>query len=60
MDEEDRPHVTLNDALQDDKRMDFHRDYLSNLSAAIRYMRTLFLHEISGKTLHFRKDVDLI
>ncbi|KAL2943921.1 putative beta-glucosidase 41 [Bienertia sinuspersici] len=36
MDEEDKPHIALNDALQDDKRIDFHRDYLSNLSAAIR------------------------
>lgn len=39
MDEQDAPHVALNDALQDDKRIDFHRDYLSNLSAAIRYTR---------------------
>lgn len=36
MDEQDGPHVALNDALQDDKRISFHRDYLSNLSAAIR------------------------
>lgn len=44
MDEEHKPHVALNDALQDDKRISFHRDYLSNLSAAIRYTRkSLFI-----------------
>lgn len=28
--------ITLEKALQDDKRINFHRDYLTNLSAAIR------------------------
>ncbi|OWM81223.1 hypothetical protein CDL15_Pgr007254 [Punica granatum] len=36
MDELNRPYVTLTKALQDDRRIDYHRDYLSNLSAAIR------------------------
>ncbi|KAI3963231.1 hypothetical protein MKX01_030361 [Papaver californicum] len=36
MDDPNSRSTTLTTALQDDKRIDFHRDYLSNLSAAIR------------------------
>ncbi|KAF9589561.1 hypothetical protein IFM89_025687 [Coptis chinensis] len=36
MDDPNRPFMSLNTALQDDKRIRYHRDYLSNLSAAIR------------------------
>ncbi|KAA8526907.1 hypothetical protein F0562_008864 [Nyssa sinensis] len=36
MDDPNRPYIALNKALQDDKRIRYHRDYLSNLSAAIR------------------------
>ncbi|CAK9139766.1 unnamed protein product [Ilex paraguariensis] len=36
MDDPNKPHIALNKALQDDKRIRYHRDYLSNLSAAIR------------------------
>ncbi|XP_059647408.1 putative beta-glucosidase 41 isoform X2 [Cornus florida] len=36
MDDPNRPYMTLDKALQDDKRISYHRDYLSNLSAAIR------------------------
>ncbi|XP_050216002.1 putative beta-glucosidase 41 isoform X2 [Mercurialis annua] len=36
MDDKNKPFTTLNKALQDDKRIEYHRDYLSNLSAAIR------------------------
>ncbi|KAK9268840.1 hypothetical protein L1049_000604 [Liquidambar formosana] len=36
MDDPNRPFIALNKALQDDKRITYHRDYLSNLSAAIR------------------------
>lgn len=36
MDDPNRPHTSLEKALQDDKRIIYHRDYLSNLSAAIR------------------------
>ncbi|KAI4366116.1 hypothetical protein MLD38_022035 [Melastoma candidum] len=36
MDDLNRPYITMEKALQDDKRKDYHRDYLSNLSAAIR------------------------
>ncbi|XP_065862227.1 putative beta-glucosidase 41 [Euphorbia lathyris] len=35
MDDPNRPFTPLNKALQDDKRIEYHRDYLSNLSAAI-------------------------
>jgi len=37
MDDPSRPLMTLQKALNDDKRIRYHRDYLSNLSAAIRY-----------------------
>lgn len=36
MDDLNRPYIGLDKALQDDKRIEYHRDYLSNLSAAIR------------------------
>ncbi|KAL5731048.1 beta-glucosidase [Ranunculus cassubicifolius] len=36
MDDPNRPFTALNTALQDEKRISYHRDYLSNLSAAIR------------------------
>eukprot|EP01018_Ginkgo_biloba_P011743 Gb_21209 [translate_table: standard] len=36
MDDPNRPFISLSKALQDDKRIRYHRDYLSNLSAAIR------------------------
>ncbi|XP_073317593.1 putative beta-glucosidase 41 [Primulina huaijiensis] len=36
MDDPNRSHETPDKALKDDKRINFHRDYLSNLSAAIR------------------------
>ncbi|XP_022879001.1 putative beta-glucosidase 41 isoform X1 [Olea europaea var. sylvestris] len=36
MDDSNRPHITIEKALQDHKRINYHRDYLSNLSAAIR------------------------
>ncbi|KAK4286032.1 hypothetical protein QN277_002646 [Acacia crassicarpa] len=36
MDDSNGPFITLEKTLQDDKRIRFHRDYLSNLSAAIR------------------------
>ncbi|OAY28592.1 putative beta-glucosidase 41 isoform X1 [Manihot esculenta] len=36
MDDANTPFISLNKALQDDKRIEYHRDYLSNLSAAIR------------------------
>ncbi|XP_057991966.1 putative beta-glucosidase 41 isoform X2 [Hevea brasiliensis] len=36
MDDANKPFMSLNKALQDDKRIEYHRDYLSNLSAAIR------------------------
>ncbi|WCJ31314.1 beta glucosidase 41 [Euphorbia peplus] len=35
MDDPNTPFVPLNKALQDNKRIEYHRDYLSNLSAAI-------------------------
>lgn len=37
MDDKNSPFISLDKALQDDKRIEYHRDYLSNLSAAIRY-----------------------
>lgn len=36
MDEPNKSHMALDDALQDERRITYHRDYLSNLSAAIR------------------------
>jgi beta-glucosidase len=36
MDEKNSPFIDMEKALKDDKRIGFHRDYLSNLSAAIR------------------------
>ncbi|XP_015897708.2 putative beta-glucosidase 41 isoform X1 [Ziziphus jujuba] len=36
MDDPNRPFTSLQNALKDEKRIRFHRDYLSNLSAAIR------------------------
>uniref|UniRef100_A0A7C9EY64 Beta-glucosidase n=1 Tax=Opuntia streptacantha TaxID=393608 RepID=A0A7C9EY64_OPUST len=36
MDDPNVPHTSLKEALQDNKRITYHRDYLSNLSAAIR------------------------
>ncbi|XP_013612042.1 PREDICTED: putative beta-glucosidase 41 isoform X1 [Brassica oleracea var. oleracea] len=36
MDEKNNPFIDMEKALQDDKRISFHRDYISNLSAAIR------------------------
>ncbi|XP_043687403.1 putative beta-glucosidase 41 [Telopea speciosissima] len=36
MDDSNNPFMSLNIALQDDKRISYHRDYLSNLSTAIR------------------------
>ncbi|XP_017979544.1 PREDICTED: putative beta-glucosidase 41 isoform X2 [Theobroma cacao] len=36
MDDLNSPFINMKKALQDDKRIKFHRDYLSNLSAAIR------------------------
>ncbi|KFK27066.1 hypothetical protein AALP_AA8G330000 [Arabis alpina] len=36
MDEKNSPFIDMEKALEDDKRISFHRDYLSNLSAAIR------------------------
>lgn len=38
MDDPNSPFITLNKALQDKKRINYHRDYLSNLSVAIRYV----------------------
>lgn len=37
MDDPNRHYISLNKALNDDKRISYHKDYLSNLSAAIRY-----------------------
>lgn len=37
MDDPNKPYTAVDKALQDDKRIRYHRDYLSNLSAAIRY-----------------------
>lgn len=37
MDDQNKHHISLNKALHDDKRINYHKDYLSNLSAAIRY-----------------------
>ncbi|PWA58667.1 beta glucosidase 41 [Artemisia annua] len=37
MDDPNKSRIDLDEALQDDKRISYHRDYLSNLSAAIRY-----------------------
>ncbi|PIM98196.1 Beta-glucosidase, lactase phlorizinhydrolase [Handroanthus impetiginosus] len=37
MDDPNRSHVALDTALKDEKRIHYHRDYLSNLSAAIRH-----------------------
>lgn len=36
MDDPNKSSIALDTALQDDKRIRFHQDYLSNLSAAIR------------------------
>ncbi|KAG8386226.1 hypothetical protein BUALT_Bualt03G0126900 [Buddleja alternifolia] len=36
MDDPNRSHAALDKALQDEKRINYHRDYLSNISAAIR------------------------
>ncbi|KAI8557662.1 hypothetical protein RHMOL_Rhmol04G0027900 [Rhododendron molle] len=36
MDDPNKPYTAVDKALQDDKRIRYHRDYLSNLSAAIR------------------------
>nr|POF08725.1 putative beta-glucosidase 41 [Quercus suber] len=36
MDDPNKPSISLDKALQDDKRIRFHQDYLSNLSAAVR------------------------
>ncbi|XP_010267845.1 PREDICTED: putative beta-glucosidase 41 isoform X2 [Nelumbo nucifera] len=36
MDDPNKPFMALSTALQDNKRISYHRDYLSNLSAAIR------------------------
>ncbi|KAL1823408.1 hypothetical protein ACET3Z_010186 [Daucus carota] len=36
MDDQNRHFISLNKALNDEKRISYHRDYLSNLSAAIR------------------------
>ncbi|XP_024966551.1 putative beta-glucosidase 41 isoform X4 [Cynara cardunculus var. scolymus] len=36
MDDPNKAHIDLDEALQDDKRISYHTDYLSNLSAAIR------------------------
>ncbi|XP_076887189.1 putative beta-glucosidase 41 isoform X2 [Bidens hawaiensis] len=36
MDDPNKARIELEEALQDEKRINFHRDYLSNLSAAIR------------------------
>lgn len=36
MDDPNRSHASLEKALQDDKRINYHKEYLSNLSAAIR------------------------
>ncbi|PIA58417.1 hypothetical protein AQUCO_00500383v1 [Aquilegia coerulea] len=36
MDDPNRPFTSLNTALQDNKRISYHQDYLSNLSTAIR------------------------
>lgn len=36
MDDPNKSSIDLQEALQDDKRINYHRDYLSNLSAAIR------------------------
>ena len=38
MDDPNRPHTALNKVLKDEKRIRYHRDYLSNLSAAIRFV----------------------
>lgn len=38
MDDPNSPFIGLDKALKDDKRIRYHEDYLSNLSAAIRYM----------------------
>jgi beta-glucosidase len=36
MDDPNKSSISLDKALQDEKRIRFHTDYLSNLSAAIR------------------------
>jgi len=36
MDDLNNPFISLKNALKDDKRINYHNDYLSNLSAAIR------------------------
>lgn len=36
MDDSNRGFIPLEKALQDSKRINFHRDYLTNLTAAIR------------------------
>lgn len=41
MDDPNSPSISIKDALKDDKRIKYHNDYLSNLSAAIRYSLTV-------------------
>lgn len=36
MDDLNSPFISIKRALKDDKRIEYHRDYLSNLSAAVR------------------------
>ncbi|KAL8237807.1 hypothetical protein R6Q59_018888 [Mikania micrantha] len=42
MDDPNKAHIDLEEALKDEKRINYHRDYLSNLSAAIRCLNTKF------------------
>lgn len=41
MDDLNNPFLSLKKALKDDKRINYHNDYLSNLSAAIRLASVL-------------------
>ena len=38
MDDPNRPYTALNKVLKDEKRTTYHRDYLSNLFVAIRFV----------------------
>lgn len=46
MDDPNSPFISLKDALKDEKRISYHRDYLSNLLASIKYVyiNHLWLH----------------
>jgi len=58
MDDPNDPSISIKDALNDEKRIKYHNDYLSNLLASIKYVLILnfMMHKLDKSYLIYKLD----